>query len=400
MIDASLHVLSPWQAFAAPVAILALVGATALAAAPQTDAIARRAKAAYEAADFEEAAHLYWQAFQADGKRAGWLYSSARAAQKAGQLDEAAERYVAFLKAPGDAQDKIDNAEKNLKDVQRDRARLLLRKAEQAPDPAIAYGLARKATELQPMDMQSWWLAAQAADRAAMAAAAECYAKVVALAPADAPERVAAEQRLRKLAPAAAAKRESTPVVVKPVPTPPAPVVEKPVPPPVAMRPEPAPPTEKVTKPGPVAKPAPSAADKRALSEQPAAVAAADPEIRKKIETSRPLRWQPIATLAGGVVVAAAGTWLLVDAFAAQDKLDQETNGYKGSGQIPMTYADAHNRAADIAASKTRATVILGVGAAAVVGGAAWAILSGTQAPAPIAVGWQDGVQVAWRGVW
>lgn len=190
--------------------------ADGFASPPAIEAIARKAKAAYDEANFDEAARLFWQAFAQDRERGGWLYSAARAAHKAGHLDEAAERYTALIKDPLDAVDRVEAAKKYLAEVRTDQARELLRRASHSREAAIAYGLARTACDLTPADVQAWWQAAQSADAAKMnVEAVEAYRKVVALGAPGTPEATAASQRLSVLDSASLHPAKSV-VVVEP----------------------------------------------------------------------------------------------------------------------------------------------------------------------------------------
>ncbi len=173
---------------------------TTAVADPNGEKMAARAKAAYDRGEFDTAAGLFWQAFQSEPTRGEWLYSAARASERAGLLDEAAERYEEFLRNPRGGTDKVALARTHLREVQVDRAKRLMRRAAESPSPALGYRHARTAADILWDNVEAWLLAAELADRAGMKPeAAECYQTVSRLAPAGSTEHKAALQRIKAI---------------------------------------------------------------------------------------------------------------------------------------------------------------------------------------------------------
>lgn len=178
-----------------------LAAATAHADA-NADKIAQRAKAAYDRGEFDAAASLFWQAWTAESSRGEWLYSAARASERAGLLDDAAQRYELFLRDPRGGTDKVALAREHLREVQVARAKGLLRRATDAATPALGYRHAREAADILWDNVEAWLQAAELADRAGLKPeAAECYQTVSRLAPAGSTEHRAAMQRIKAIGP-------------------------------------------------------------------------------------------------------------------------------------------------------------------------------------------------------
>ncbi len=88
----------------------------------KAEALAARAEnAANESENFLLAAELYFQAYELDRAGTDYLYSAARAFQKAQRLDEAARHYAAYLANPGRHLDKVEKAREHAAEVERDR---------------------------------------------------------------------------------------------------------------------------------------------------------------------------------------------------------------------------------------------------------------------------------------
>lgn len=186
-----------WLALAAAAALLAASPAAADTAAEK---LAVKAKTAYDRGEFDTAAGLYYQAFAADATHGEWLYSSARASERAGLLDDAAQRYQAFLDDPRGYTDKIGLARQHLRDVHAERAKRMQRRASESPSPALGYPHARAAADLLFDNLDAWLLAAELADRAGLKPeAVECYKTAAQLAPNGSAEQRAAKQRIKAI---------------------------------------------------------------------------------------------------------------------------------------------------------------------------------------------------------
>lgn len=317
------------------------------------------AKAEYDRGAFAEAALHYQAAFSAIPARTDWQYSAARALQKAGSLEMAQEWYEKFLANPGDAANLAEKAVGHLAEVKSDQLTVLLREAENAPDPEIGYAAARMATALAPTDSHAWMVAGVLAERAnRLSDARACFRTAFLRAlPGAIEERRRALERINAL--------YSTPV-------------EQP-----SLTPS---------------------ADRRVVVTESSGSAATLPApastggARKHDEPG--VRWGAPLLLATGGIETIVGATVLGLAMADQTRLAAATSGYRGVGPIPMSYNDARAQAADIANRKTVASVVLGVGVAGAVGGLLWLIWRPAAADVPVSVDWHDGVQLALRGAW
>ena len=181
----------------AVLAVVTFIGPAVARAANAAEKTALAAKAAYDKGSFEEAARLFYQAWQLQPNEGGWLYSSARSCHKAGNWDDAAARYEIFIKNPKGSPEKAAQAQQHLADVQNERVKALLRRAMQAPDPALGFRHALAASKLLPDDLQVWLLAAELADKANLVPEAlTAYRQVLRLAGPQSPEAQAASRRL------------------------------------------------------------------------------------------------------------------------------------------------------------------------------------------------------------
>ncbi|MBM4343369.1 MAG: tetratricopeptide repeat protein [Deltaproteobacteria bacterium] len=354
---------------------------------------AATAKAAYEKGDFENAARLFYQAWQVQPNQGGWLYSSARACHKAGLYDDAAQRYEAFLANPKGAEDKLTQARGHLDDVQRERVKALLRRAQEAPDPALGYRHAAAAARILPDDLRVWVVAAELADKGGMAAeAVAAYREVLRLSTADSAEARAALRRLAALgasnADAEAQKQQRE--------------REK------ALEAE----RQRAEE----ASRAEAAAREKAEQDRLAAQAAqaeraarekADRDRRDKqaAEGDRPadsergvkeppprkvvqydlsgaegpgFAWGPLATVLGGAALAGMGSYWLAGAATDEAELRRQTWGVVEAdpkAYIAMGYLDAQTKARSIGERKAVGWSLAGTGGAAVVAGGLWWLL-------------------------
>ncbi len=353
-------------------------------AVPAAEKTAQQAKFAYDKGSFDEAARLYFQAWQLDTTVAGWLYSSARSAEKAGLWDDAAERYQAFLKSPTGAETMVGQAEAHLKDVQNERVKLLNRKAEDAADPSLGYRHALKATLVAPDNLQVWFLTAELADKAEMREEAlAAYKQVLRLAPAASPESKVAAKR------SAALSGTSPPLD-----------------------------DERARRDAERAEQLKRDTERKAADQREAArlererreredhdrlMAASQPRPTKKRppvvlpgETSFP--WGPMLTLTAGAAAAGYGGSRLKRALDDEATLRDQTWGALDKSPtklIQLGYVDAQQRAKDIGDRKVIAGSVLGAGGVAVVTALIWWAVRGPDDPsgsvvtvAPTTDGW------------
>lgn len=353
---------------AAAVALVCMrLAAPAVAAAdPNAEKVATRAKAAYDRGEFDAAAALFWQAFQADSTRGEWLYSAARASERAGLLDEAAERYEEFLRNPRGGTDKVALARTHLREVQVDRAKRLMRRATESPSPALGYRHARQAADILWDNVEAWLLAAELADRAGLKPeAAECYQTVSRLAPAGSTEHKAALQRIKAIGavgpPKSAAERRAESERLKALDE-------------ARKRQAAEDAARKVVE--DAARAAEDEAERKAQQFQ-RELEAKDRE-RQRAEAERlaeerrrnpppdpdPVRaplavppWAPRAALYGGAALGAVGAALLTVGLVQDHNLDSDTHGYLAANgktkAIPFSYAEAKSRAESAAALQT-----------------------------------------------
>lgn len=395
---------------------LAAVCAPAVAPAPASadpnaEKVAARAKAAYDRGDFDAAAGLFWQAFQADASRGEWLYSAARASERAGLLDEAAERYEGFLRDPRGGTDKVALARTHLREVHSERAKRLMRRAGESPSPALGYRHARQAADILWDNVDAWLLAAELADRAGLKPeAAECYQTVSRLAPAGSTEHKAALQRLKAIGavgpPKSAGERRAEAERLKAQDE-------------ARKRKAAEDAARKAIE--DAARAAEDEAERKAQQFQ-RELEARDRE-RQRAEAERqaeerrrnpppqpappPMRlpipdWAPRAALYGGAALGVVGAALLTVGLVQEHNLDSETHGYLAangkSKPIPFTYAEARDRAQSAASLQGAGWGLAVTGGVLAAGGALAGYLQQPKAvAAPVQV-WPagSGVIVGW----
>lgn len=397
------------------------------AAAPNNAAAAEKtaaaAKAAYDAANFEEAARLYLQAWQLLPAQGGWLYSSARACHKAGHLDDAAERYREFLSNPKGAEDKVAQATQHLADVQHERVKVLLRRAVDAPDPALGYRHAAAAAKILPDDVHVWMTLAELADKAGMTnEAIEAYQRVQKLAPANSVEAQAAARRLAALAgtplpdpeaqkrqaeEAERARQQAAARLAE------AEQEERRQAEKQQAEKQQAEKQQAEKQQRDAAQRAREAADRerleqvrRAASPKPAATDDIEPPKIATAKADASSAWPPGLTLAAGVLLGAAGGWQLAVAAGEEKALHDKTWGAltaDPNSVIPMGYLDAQAQANAIGNRKLLGAALASTGGAVAVAAAIWwAVRPGdkpsigtlTLAPA------NDGAVATWIGGW
>lgn len=366
--------MSPTSALRWLAVIAVAVGLCAPAAFAATPAekTAQLAKVAYEKGSFEEAARLFFQAWQQDPAVAGWLYSAARSAEKAGLWDDAAERYQAFLKNPAGAEAMAPQAEAHLKDVQNERVKIFLRKAEDAADPSLGYRHAAKATQLAPDNLQVWFVAAELADKAEMREEAlAAYKHVLRLAPAGSAESKVASKRTAALSGAPVADEDKARAD--------------------ADR------ADQLRKEADRKDAERKAADQREAArldrerrEQLAREGDLKPPPPKKprppvvISSDAGFPWGPVVTLTLGLGAAAFGGTRLKGALDDETKLHDQTWGALQNSPtklIQLGYADAKVQAKDIGDRKLIGASVLGAGGAAVIVGLIWWAVRGPDDP-------------------
>ncbi len=403
---------------------------------------AATAKVAYEKGDFENAARLFYQAWQLQPAEGGWLYSSARACHKAGLFDDAAQRYETFLANPKGAADKVAQARGHLDDVQRERVKGLLRRAQEAPDPSLGYRHAAAAARILPDDLRVWVIAAELADKGGMGPeAVAAYREVLRLTTSDSAEARAALRRLAALgasnadAEAQRQQREREKAAE----------IER-------QRADDARKAELAAKESAErereAAKAQAERDRQAAQEQaqrdrqatetaqaeraardkadkdrrerevadkermaPVERAATDPPKRKLVEYDLSgadgpgFAWGPLATVLGGAALAGIGSYWLVGAAADEADLRKQTWGVveaNPKAYISMGYLEAQTKARSIGERKAVGWSLAGTGGAALVAGGLWWLLrdSGPKPPVAWVAPLEDGAQLWWAGQW
>lgn len=207
-----------WAALAAGLLCAAAVQAAAAPPPDQSVVVAKRAKAEYDKGHFDQAAQLYFEAWQASPSNLVLLFSAATCAQEGRQFDLAIKHYTAFLNTqPGpELQDRVLRAKAGLAICQRARADELEAQgldAENKKEPALAAGFYRSAYVLQPDRIALLYRAGRQLESAGVVdEALKIYEELLRVAPSESPERLAARVRVdaasKARAEAAAAARQ------------------------------------------------------------------------------------------------------------------------------------------------------------------------------------------------
>ena len=285
--------------------------------------MARQAANAYEAGDYPRASDLYESAWALNPRDSAVLYSAARAAQLAGNLDRADALYRRFLALPQDGTgDYAEKAKQHLAEIPQKRAADQAAAAAQARSgghPALAAELYHAALLLDPARF-AWLLEAARAEQAAgnKEAALADYRAWQDKAPADAAERHEVAAALLALEPPVAA---------------------------------------------------------------PEVPAVATPRVRR-IEATPPRTWPAWTTVAvGGVAaVVGGGLWLSANGQDQQLQRDLAVTDAKTTWITGVTRDAAHSRATEIEGNYRTAAIATSVGVAIVAAGLVWLRLR--QAPA------------------
>ncbi len=299
-------------------------------------ALAEKAAAAFEAGDMAIASDLYYEAWRADPTLLNALYNSARAAQMAGRLEVAQQRFGQFVAAPGAEGAQIDKARGYLREIATaiQQAGIAAAEAAERQSPAEGYLRWLDLAQRNPNDARLWLRTGLAADKAGLKKEA-----VAALT--QARDRSAVGSSDRAVASAKLAELD-----------PPA-------------------------KPGeaPRTAPKPAAAASGPPSEPGVATSAAAPS---------KLPW---LVAAGGAFVAGVGAALAIR--AASDRTTFENKmapGFSGT-KLAGTRAAALEQANDIGSRQTVGAVVTGTGSAVALAGLAWALF-GNAPTVPGRTGW------------
>ncbi len=381
---------------------------------------AATAKTAYEKGDFENAARLFYQAWQLQPAEGGWLYSSARACHKAGLFDDAAQRYETFLANPKGAADKVAQARGHLDDVQRERVKGLLRRAQEAPAPALGYRHAAAAARLLPDDLRVWVVAAELADKGGMGPeAVAAYREVLRLSTTDSAEARAALRRLAALgasnADAEAQKQQREREKAAEIERQRADEAKKAE---IAAK-EQAERDRQAAEAAEGERQAREKADRERRERQAADKehmaqverAATDPPKRKLVQYDLSgadgpgFAWGPLATVLGGAALAGIGSYWLAGATADEAELRKQTWAIveaNPKAYIPMGYLEAQTKARSIGERKAVGYSLAGTGGAALLAGGLWWLLrdSGPKPPVAWLAPLESGAQVLLSGQW
>ncbi len=324
-------------------ALLCMTSATSGLAADKAQVaktMATQASKAYNAGDYQRAVDLYLSAWRTD-PQSGYLWALARSEHLAGLLDQAMVHYKAFIADPGLEAARVPKAKDYMADIVNGQVAAKLRDAEYAlrnKDYTSAALLCRDALQLAPERFDVLF------KLAVIEFAAEHWEEAeqvlndyLARAPADAPDRRGAEDRLKA-------------VQKKLGKTPPAP----------ARSPEPAPADAKPTAAAP-------------LAAKPAAPAVAPgPGIAARESPSNLAAW---AALGGGVALLGGGATvlaLLQDDWKAYDAaIAQKNSGGKVTG---IAFDDSTAQAASLNQRMGLGIGLVAAGAASA-GVGAWLLL-------------------------
>ncbi|MBM4343794.1 MAG: hypothetical protein FJ100_10510 [Deltaproteobacteria bacterium] len=295
-------------------------------------AMAEKAAQAFESGDAARASDLYYEAWRADPTLVNALYNSARAAQVAGRLEVAEERFGQFVAAPGAEAAQVAKARAWLREIGAARLQVGMAAADAAERQSPAEGYLRwlELAQRHPDEARLWLRAGLCADKAGLKKeAVAALAQARDRAAAGSGDRAVAEARLVALAPSAKPAAEAGPPATRsPAPTP------------------------------------------------TVAVTAAEP----------PQRWPWLVAAAGAVV---AGTGAVLSMRARADRADFEAKmapGFAG-GKVPGTRAAAQREADEIAGRQTLAAVAGGAGGIVAAAAVAW-VLVGQAQPAPAKASW------------
>ena len=173
--------------------------------------MATQASKAYAAGDYGRAAELYLNAWRTDGDP-GYLWALARAEHLAGLLEQALEHYKLFIAGPGEEAARVPKAKDYMADIVSGWVAIKIRDAEYAmrsKDYVSAGLLYRDAMALAP-DRADLLLRAALAEFAAehWPESEDLLVAYLNKAPADAPDRKQAEERLK------AARRKQSPEAI------------------------------------------------------------------------------------------------------------------------------------------------------------------------------------------
>ncbi|MSP93030.1 MAG: hypothetical protein EXR79_14720 [Myxococcales bacterium] len=282
-------------------------------------AMAQKAAQAYEAGDHARAAQLYLEAARTDPKRPEYLYGAARSEQIAGLADKAEAHFKAFAAAPGGDPAMVEKARARIDELRSAGADERGQSAEAAlrrGDARLAAQLWVEAANLAPRRPVYRFRAGSAlADAGMLDAARPHLERFVAEAPPDAPELPRARLLLEAPPP------KPAPVAEAPAPKPPAPMTVVP----------------------------------------------------KSTAPSARTTWPAWAAASLGVALGGTGAALFLGALDDRRSLDTALSVRSDAGRITaLSYREARDWGDDIAAAKTRASMLVGLGTAATSAGLGW----------------------------